>query len=253
MSANEGQCCGGKCSFAGCCTNAISKAIAIVKSPKEIWPSLKSETTSIREIYCCYLGVLAAIPAIVGFIHNTFIGVHIPLTNVTFRYPFFHSVVVTVIQYALTLGGAYVMAMILKTLAPKFDGNPSLEDCFKLVAYASAPAYLASVFNLISLLSVVSLAGGIYSIYLFFQGVELMTGVPAGKKLPYSGAAMLVGFVVGLVAMAVVGWFMPQPPEADMSNVKISLPGGESIDVSKMQESLKKLEEIQKSLPQSPN
>ena len=59
--------------------------IALVTKPKEEWQSIKSEKMSVADMFTKYAIILAAIPAVAGFIGYTVVGISVGFG--TFRIP----------------------------------------------------------------------------------------------------------------------------------------------------------------------
>ena len=54
--------------------NLVQRVQAILLKPKEEWPVIDAEPATVGSIYTQYLVVLAAIPAVAGFIGLSLIG-----------------------------------------------------------------------------------------------------------------------------------------------------------------------------------
>lgn len=240
------SCCG------GCPCFDTQRVINIITKPKETWPAIKSEQKSITSIYKCYVLALAAIPVVAQFIRMTFIGFSIPIVG-TIKWPFFSGLVHSAVHYAMILGGLYVMAVILEKLAPKFGGNASREDCFKLVAYASTPGFVAGVFHLIPMLGFLILVASIYGIYVFLKGVSVMTGVGEDKKMVYSVVAVICGIVVSVVAGILIKIISPDMPLGPPAGADIQLSEQAKQYQAQAQKMADQLEQLQKNLPQPPS
>ncbi|MBS0488158.1 MAG: YIP1 family protein, partial [Proteobacteria bacterium] len=52
----------------------IARAKNILLTPKTEWPVIAGETETVQSLYLNYILVLAAIPAVFGFIKNSLIG-----------------------------------------------------------------------------------------------------------------------------------------------------------------------------------
>ena len=106
--------------FDGEITNVdFNKLIARVKNilltPKTEWPVIAGETETVQSLYLNYILVLAAIPAIIGFIKTSIIGSG--AFGITVRASIGAGITHMIIQYALTLVMLFVMALIIDALA----------------------------------------------------------------------------------------------------------------------------------------
>jgi hypothetical protein len=172
------------------------RALAVLTGPNTIWNTLKGESASIKEIYLNYLVVMAAIPAICGFLGSVFLGL-----------PFFSSLIAHIVMYPLLLASVYVCAMVFEKLASTFEGTASRLDTFKLAAYSTTPAYVAGFFSLVpnTLFGLLGALVSLYSLYLLYLGVPVMTTVPQQKRLMYFGASLATLFLVWIIIAAIVG------------------------------------------------
>ncbi len=173
----------------------ISRAKAIIVSPKETWQQIKSEPDSIKEIYIKYLIPLSALGAICGFIGRVFFGIQVPLAGVQ-RTPFFSGLIGMIVSFALGLAMVYLIAMVLDFLSASFGGRKSLVHAVKLVTYSMTPGLLAGILNIFPHSLILMLGGlfSLYGLYIFYHGVEPMMEVPAEKKIGY----IIVSFIVAI-------------------------------------------------------
>ena len=184
------------------------RAKAILLTPKKEWPVIEGERPTTASLYTGYIMPLAAIPAVAGLIGWSVFGVSVLGTNI--RIPFGTGITRAVVQYVLTLAGVFIMALVVDALAPTFGGTRNQMQALKLMAYASTAAWLAGIFQLLPALGMLSLLGGLYSLYLLFIGLPVMMKSPEDKSLGYTVAAILcaivVTFVVGVVAARIGGY-----------------------------------------------
>jgi hypothetical protein len=219
----------------------ISRVKAVLFDPPNAWTSIKAEQATIKELYLNYFLVLAALPPLCGFLGNVIFGVTLPFIG-TIHPPFFSALGGALFRYVLSLGGMYVLALILQFVAKNFSGNPDLSNTFKLAAFSYVPAYVFGVLGIMP--GFVAMIGGLlslYSIYVFWTGVTPMTDVPEGKKIPFTIVsailAIIVFAVIGVISAAMVPSVMPTP---DFSHT--ATPG--SFDPQKFQQGINELQKI---------
>jgi hypothetical protein len=149
--------------------------------------------------------ILAAIPVAASFIKMSLIGtsvglfarVHVGIVGGLFG---------AIVGYALSLGGVYLAALVIEKLAPTFQSQGDTLQALKLVAYAYTAAWVAGVFHLLPIIGILGiLAGGIYSIYLFYLGLPVLMKTPQEKVVVYMIVAAVVIFVIYIVIGMVVG------------------------------------------------
>ncbi len=175
------------------------RIVNILTKPSEEWPLIAADTTDVGSLYRSYIVPLAAIGPVASFIGMTLVGVTVPFFG-TVRQPVVTGLVGAVVSYVLTLAAVYVAAVVIDRLAPTFSSKPSTVQALKLVTYASTPAWLAGIFNLIRMLGVLAVLAGLYSIYLFYVGLAPLMETPADKRVPYMIVAAIV--IIGIYAVA---------------------------------------------------
>ena len=111
-----------------------------------------------------------------------------------------------VLSYALSLVQVYVIALIVDALAPTFKGEKNQIQALKLAAYAFTAAWLAGVAQIVPWIGgLLALAGGIYSIYLFYLGLPTLMKCPQDQAVPYTVVCIIVAIVIGAVIGYAVG------------------------------------------------
>ena len=161
----------------------VERAKSILLSPRPTWEVIDTEQTDTASLYTGYLMILAAIPAVCGFIGMSVIGMG--MFGVSMRVPFLWGLVNMVVSYVLSLVGVYVLAVIIDLLAPRFGGVSNRLQALKVAVYASTSAMLGGVFALLPMLAMLSLLTGLYSIYLLYAGLPiLMKSVRARSRWP---------------------------------------------------------------------
>ena len=180
----------------------IERVKGIVLSPKTEWEKIAAETTDVKSLYVGYAMILAAIPAICGFIGSTVIGVSLPIVG-TMRTGVGAALVQLVLGYVLGLAVIYVVSLIVTALAPTFDGQKNPVQALKLVVYSSTPVWLAGVFSLVSLLGVLGIIAGLYGLYLLYIGLTPLMKNPQDKSIGYT-ALIIVCYIVLAIIMGVI-------------------------------------------------
>jgi Yip1 domain len=238
--------------------NLIQRVKDILLKPKDTWPVIEREPASTASLYTDYLLVLAAVPALCGFIGMSIIGVG--GMGVSFRVPFFAGLVNMVVGYVLSLVAVFVLSLIVDALAPTFEGRKDPLQALKLVVFASTAGMLGGLFNLFpGVLSVLGLLAALYSIYLIYLGLPVLMKCPPGKAVGYTAVVIICGIVLGVVVSALAALVLPTRGLGGMAgmgggsspggDVTVTLPGGEvKIDTAKMEAMAKKMEEAGKQM-----
>ncbi len=189
-------------------SNLQARVINILTKPAQEWPVIAAEPKDIAGLYRNYIVLLAAIPAVCGFIGRCFIGVSFGYYG-TYRVGIASGLVWAVLQYVMTLVGVYVAAFVVAKLAPSFQSEPDVAQATKLVAYSMTPAWIASVLMIIPMLGLLVSLASLYGLYLMYLGLGPVMKTPEDKKIIYlvvsAVVVILVYVIVGVIVAAVVG------------------------------------------------
>ena len=174
----------------------------ILTDPTREWPVIAAEQTSIEQLYRTYIGPLALIPAIAGFIGSCILAFGI------FRMSIGRGLLWMGATFVLTLVGVYVSAFIIDKLAPTFDSTPNQVQALKLTGYSSTPALVAGVLYVIPFLGVLVIFAALYGVYLFYLGLPVLMKTPESKVIPYMAVAAIISMVIMVVLFSLVGTFL---------------------------------------------
>jgi len=167
----------------------IDRAKSIITDPKGCWANINAEQTTISGIYKDYIFVLAAIPPIGALLGSVVTGTGVG-----------SILIMQIVMYLVSLGMLWVVSWILNFLSPKFGGQSNQLNTFKLAGFAAVPGQIAGVFAVIPALgAIASFVAGIYSIYVFFQGITPMIGVPQDKRIGF-----IVTYIVLVILISIV-------------------------------------------------
>lgn len=189
--------------------NLVERAKGIVMKPRDEWPKINAEAHTVQGLYTQYVMILAAIPAVAAFIGMSFIG--FSGFGATYRVPLATGLAQMVLQYLLSLGGVYVMALIIDALAPSFGGEKNFLQAFKVAAFFPTASWLAGIFYLIPMLGILAIVGGLYSLYLLYLGLPLLMKSPEDKAVPYTVVVIIVAIVVMVVIGVISSLVVPGP------------------------------------------
>jgi len=233
--------------------NLIDRAKSLLLQPRDTWSAIEAEAADVAGLYTRYLMVLAAIPAVCGFIGMSLIGMG--AFGVSIRVPVVAGLVNMVVSYVLSLVGVFVLALIVDALAPTFGGQKSSIQALKLAVYASTAALLGGVFTLLPSLAMLGLLAALYSVYLIYTGLPVLMRNPPEKTLAYTAVVLVAAIVMGLVMGAVGSLFMPGGSALLGSGapaVSVRTPGGTlGIDTAGLEAAGKKMEEAARQMEQA--
>lgn len=183
----------------------IARVKNILLTPKTEWPVIAGETETVQSLYLNYILILAAIPAVFGFIKMSVFGISIPFIGTT-RVGLFSGLTNLILTYAVSLAITFVVALIIDMLAPTFGGQKNQVQALKTAAYGYTASWVAGVFYLLPGLGwLIMLAAAIYGIYVFYLGLPNTMKCPPEKAGGYTAVTIILAIVLSWILMAIVG------------------------------------------------
>lgn len=171
----------------------------IILKPKEEWLVINNEPPSGISLIFTYLLPLALIAAVATFIGFAFLTFGI---GFGMEYRLIYAVI-TLLQLVVSV---YINALVTDALAPSFSSEKNLGKSIQLVVYAATPAYVGAILNIIPVIGWLgSLAGGIYSIYLFYLGIPVMKKTPQ-DKVPVYLIVIIAVLILVYVIIQMIMW-----------------------------------------------
>jgi hypothetical protein len=233
----------------------VNRVKDILLKPKDTWAVIEGEEATTSSLYTNYLMILAAIPAVCGFIGMSLIG--IGGFGFSIRIPILYGLTTMIVQYVMSLVGVYVLALIINALAPTFGGQKNQLNALKLSVYAATASMLGGLFSLLPTLAILGVLCGLYSIYLIYLGLPVMMKNPDEKSVVYTIVVLLVAIVIGIIMAAIVAMVTPNPYKLGRAGggdavFSLKTPGGElKIDTAKMEAAGKQMDEAQKRMEEA--
>jgi hypothetical protein len=185
--------------------NVVERAKAILLQPAQTWPVIDAEPATVQSIYKDWLVIMAAIPAVCGFIGLSLVGASV--FGISYREPLIGGVVKMLVTYGMSLAMAYVMSLIVDALAPSFGATKNPVGALKVVAYGSTAAYVAGIFSLLPMLSMLGVLVALYSLYLFYLGLPAVMKCPQDKAIGYTAVVVIIAIVLSVVVGVIAGMF----------------------------------------------
>jgi hypothetical protein len=177
--------------------NLINRAKNMITTPKTEWLVVASETPDNNKIIMGYVVPLAIAGAVAAFIGYGLIGFNV----LGYRYAGvewgLYQAIMKLIQ---VIASVFITAFVVDALAPSFKSEKNMGRSIQLVAYGSTPSLVAGLFAILPMLAwIVMLAGGIYSLYLFYIGLTPIKKTPEENRAGYLIVCILVLIVVYIV------------------------------------------------------
>jgi hypothetical protein len=182
--------------------NLVERVKNILLSPITEWEAIGRETYSAADLYRQYAMILAAIPALAGFVGVSFIGYTYGLG--TIRLPITSGLAYCIFSYFLSLVGVYVLAYVLDRLSPNFGGSKDMDIALKLAVFSMTPYWVGGIFLLIPSLAVITLIAGLYGLYLLFLGIKQLKDIPSTVQVTFFIIILLVTIIIQVIINAVV-------------------------------------------------
>lgn len=196
----------GCCSFEQVNFNEISaRCIEVLKEPTTIWSKIKSEATSIKDIYITYLIPLVVAGALCMFIGTSLVGID------GVRVPVVSGFIGALVDAVRQLVFLFILAFTLSRIAPRFEGGSDELSSFKLVAYSMTALFLAELLWVIPVLHKLAIIAAFYSLYTFYAGIPTMLNIPEHRRVPFFVTSIIGMIVIGLLGYAVAGVLSGSP------------------------------------------
>jgi len=237
----------------------VDRVKNILLQPRAEWEVIEREPSTIGGLYGGYVAPLAAIPAICTLIGMLVFG--LGAFGVTYRPPIGGAVSSAVVGYLLSLGGVFVLALIIDFLAPNFGGQKDRIQAFKVAAYSSTASWVAGVLTLLPALSLIAALLGLYSVYLLYTGLPKLMKAPQDKALPYTAvvilAAVVLFIVIGLATapLRMMGAGSMGLGAAGGGSVSgnVSVPGVGSVNLGELEQAAERMERAAETPATSPD
>ena len=172
--------------------NLVDRVKAILLTPQTEWDVIEGESGDAAFLFKNYVAILAAIPAVCGFIGRlSYLG-------------FARSLSFAIVSYILSFVVVYIVALIIDALAPTFSGQKNSANALKLAVYANTPYWLVGVFLLLPGLGILRILG-FYGLYLLWLGLPKLMKSPPEKTVGYTVAVIVCAFIVTVIAFVIVG------------------------------------------------
>jgi hypothetical protein len=172
----------------------------IVADPRGEWPLIATEPGDPMRLLVGYVAVLAAIPAIAGFVGSTLVGTSVSVGRI--HDPLLFGLIRALISYLFSFVIVYLTALVIDVMAPLFETQRNFMNALKLAVYSFTPVWLIGIVLMIPGLRFLSILG-LYAIRLLWTGLPPLMGTQRPKVLPYAISIVVAAFGITL-AMAVI-------------------------------------------------
>ena len=186
-------------------------------NPKREWVSIRNDECTVGKCYALHVMVLAAIPAISGFIGTTQFGWQIGAGDPV-KLTLESAGLISIMYYFAMLVGVYAIGWMIHWMGKTYDADVPLAQCVVLAAYTATPLFLIGIMELYPVLwlnMVVGIVALAYTVFLLYSGVPIMMDISEDRGFLFSSAVLAVGLVafVGLLAVTALLWGMGLEPQ----------------------------------------
>jgi hypothetical protein len=194
----------------------IQHIIGLFTDPAREWEKIReqyknSQSTGIGNVF-----ILAAIPAISGYIGTTQVGWRIGVGD-PIRITGESAVSIAIIYYLALIVGVFTIGWVIHLLGKAYEVEKPLPLCIALATYTATPLFLIGIMEVYPVLwlnMLLGLPALAYTVYLLYSGLPVMMEIPAERGFLYSSAILAVGLIalVALLAMTALLWGMGLQP-----------------------------------------
>jgi hypothetical protein len=185
-------------------------------NPEKEWKAINAERCSVGRCYCSHVLLLAAVPALAGYVGTTAVGWQVVSREVHRLTPE-SALSIAIVFYLAMLGGVLTVGKLIHWMGQTYGAKKTFPQCVALAAYAATPLFLCGLMLLYPVLwlnLLIGLPALAYTVYLLYSGVPVMMGVTRERGFLFSSAVLAVGLVmlVGLLAATVILWDIGMAP-----------------------------------------
>lgn len=193
----------------------LNHVMGLFTSPSREFRSIRDEDCTVKGCYKSHVLILAAIPAIAGFIGATQVGWTPGASSVSaVKLTVGSAFVMSLAAYCAALVGIFVIGRSVFWMATTYGiENPHEGKCLALVAHVATPMLAAGVLALFPSLWLFMLGllfAIAYSTYLLYTGLPVVLDLPSDRGFFFASAVLtvvLVVFVGILIATAILWGF----------------------------------------------
>lgn len=185
----------------------VKRVKGLILSPQAEWAVIEEENSSVPVLYRSYIAILAVIPPFATFLGGWLFGYsrgHMGVVHPTFLGGLSRAAT----QYLLSLPAIYLVAFVISSIAPQFDGKSDDRRALALIAYSYTPAWLAALFGLVPGLRFLDILG-VYGVWIFHLGLTRMMRCPKDNADVFTLIALFLAVATGALHAWIVHFIAP--------------------------------------------
>lgn len=188
----------------------ISHIIGLFSSPAAEWGKIRDEQCTAGSCIFKHVALLAAIPAVSGYIGTTQVGWLIGASG-THYLSHQSAGMMAILTYLTMVIGVYGMGAMMQWMSQTYGQPQSLARCIVLAAYIATPLFLIGFMLLYPILWLNMLLGipaVAYSVFLLYGGLPIVMQIPQEKGFLFASAVLGLGMIamVAILAVTVMFW-----------------------------------------------
>ncbi|MGL5838611.1 MAG: Yip1 family protein [Sphingorhabdus sp.] len=195
----------------------VDRVKNILISPASEWEVIAKEPATVGGLFTSYAAILALLPAIASLLFLGVLGISLgamgPAGAMVSGLGMGYWITTAIVSYVVGLALLWLVAFIVKSISPSFNGNSDMVQATKLMVYSATPTWVAGLVAWIPVIGFIfSLAAMAYAVYLIYLGVRPVLEVPQEKVAGMTVVTVLIYIVIslvvgGLIAAAFIGMF----------------------------------------------
>ena len=160
----------------------------LLVAPQREWSAIAAEPDDVVWLYRHFIAIVAAVPAAALLLRFAIAAA--PILGLR----------AAISRYVIELASPMAAAVVVEKLAPRFQSRGSTAQALKLVAYTTAPSWVAGVFYLLpGLGSTATLVAVLFGIYLFALGLPRLLHTPREQIVPFMLVCGIVLLVINIL------------------------------------------------------
>jgi hypothetical protein len=183
----------------------------LLSHPDQEWESIRNEPNTLSRHYLAHTVILAAIPAVCGYIGATQIGWRIGDDPTIHLLTPESALQLCTLFYLAMITGVFVLGKFIDFLSITYQGDDHTARGVALASYTSTPLFVVGVIALFPVLWVnmlVAMLAIAYTVFLLYEGIPILMKIPSERGFMFASSVVTVGLVmlVGMMAITVIIW-----------------------------------------------
>lgn len=177
--------------------------------PADEWAAIRDRQISFTKALA-YTLVLAAIPAVCGYLGTTWHGWEVG-AGVQMQLTAQSAAVIAVLYYLVLIAAVFSVAWMIRWMGETYGASQSFTRCLVLAVFIPIPLFLAGFFQLYPVLwlnLIIGIPALSYTVFLLYIGIPVMMEIPQERGFLFASAVLAFGLIglVGVLAATVILW-----------------------------------------------